>query len=110
LSYRAHRDLDNPAYPVLAWSLYGLNSSQKTPVETAGFWRVIGSVAFETQRIDPNASLFNGTMLPIIRITQFSWERRSSGVLSFRSATLPTSWPISSNRPPTRAPLADCQV
>jgi len=69
LSYPAHRDLDNPAYPALAWSLIGLNSSQLTPVDTAEFWRMIGAGVFETQRIDPNASLFNGAMPPIIRIT-----------------------------------------
>jgi hypothetical protein len=69
LSYPAHRDLDNPAYPALAWGLNGLNSSQPTVVDTAGFWRMIGNAVFETQRIDPNASLFNGAMPPIIRVT-----------------------------------------
>jgi hypothetical protein len=69
LSYPAHRDLDNPAYPALAWGLNGLNCSQATPVDTAGFWRVIGNAVFETQRIDPNAILFNGAMPPIIRVT-----------------------------------------
>jgi hypothetical protein len=69
LSYPAHRDLDNPAYPALAWSLIGLNHSQVTPVATAELWRVIGNSVFETQRIDPNASLFNGAMPPILRVT-----------------------------------------
>lgn len=69
LSYSAHRDLDNPAYPALAWSLIGLNASLTTPVDTAGFWRAIGAAVFETQRIDPNASLFNGEMPPITRVT-----------------------------------------
>jgi hypothetical protein len=69
LSYPAHRDLDNPAYPALAWGLNGLNSSQATPVDTAAFWRVIGNAVFETQRVDPNASLFNGAMPPIVRVT-----------------------------------------
>jgi len=68
LSYPAQRDLDNPAYPALTWSLIGLNSSQGTPVDTAGFWRAIGTAVFETQRIDPNASLFNGAIPPIIRV------------------------------------------
>lgn len=68
MSYPAHRDLDNPAYPALAWSLNGLNTFQKTPVETAEFWRVIANALFETQRIDPNASLFNGVMPPIVRV------------------------------------------
>ncbi len=68
LSYPAHSDLDNPAYPALVWSLIGLNSSQ-TPIDTAGFWRAIGAAVFETQRIDPNASLFNGAMPPITRVT-----------------------------------------
>lgn len=69
LSYPAHRDLDNPAYPALAWSLIGLISSQPTLVDTAAFWRAIGAAVFETQRIDPNASLFNGAMPPIVRVT-----------------------------------------
>jgi hypothetical protein len=69
LSYPAHRDLDNPAYPALAWSLIGLNSSLATSVDTAGFWRAIGAAVFETQRIDPNAGLFNGAMPPITRVT-----------------------------------------
>lgn len=69
LSYQAHRDLDNPAYPALTWSLIGLNSSQATSIDTAGFWRAIAAAVFETQRIDPNASLFNGAMPPITRVT-----------------------------------------
>lgn len=69
LSYPAHRGLDNPAYPVIAWGLIGLNSSQATRVDTAEFWRTIGSAVFETQRIDPNANLFNGAMPPITRVT-----------------------------------------
>lgn len=69
LSYPAHRDLDNPAYPALAWSLNGLNCSQTTSVNTPEFWRAIGKAVFETQRIDPNADLFNGAMPPIIRVT-----------------------------------------
>ena len=69
LSYPAHRDLDNPAYPALSWSLIGLNSSRATLVDQAGFWRAIGTAVFQTQRIDPNASLFNGAMPPITRFT-----------------------------------------
>lgn len=69
LSYPAHRDLDNPAYPALTWSLNGLNSSQAALVDAAGFWRAIGAAVFETQRIDPNASLFNGAMPPVTRVT-----------------------------------------
>lgn len=69
LSYSAYRDLDNPAYPALAWSLIGLNSSEATSVDTGEFWRAIGAAVFETQRIDPNACLFNGAMLPITRVT-----------------------------------------
>jgi hypothetical protein len=69
LSYEAHRELDNPAYPALAWSLIGLNSSHAMPVDTAGFWRAIAAAVFETQRIDPNASLFNGAMSPITCVT-----------------------------------------
>lgn len=68
LSYPAHRGLDNPAYPALVWSLNGLNSSQAMLGDAAGFWRAIGTAVFETQRIDPNASLFNGAMPPIIRV------------------------------------------
>lgn len=68
LSYQAHRDLDNPAYPALTWSLIGLNSSQATSVNTADFWRMIMAAVFETQRIDPNADLFSGTMPPVIRV------------------------------------------
>jgi len=68
LSYSAHRNLDNPAYPALAWSLNGLNCSQTTSVDTAGFWRAIRNAVFETQRIDPSASLFNGAMPPLVRV------------------------------------------
>ncbi|RQT57703.1 hypothetical protein DF050_04060 [Burkholderia cepacia] len=69
LSYPAHRGLDNPAYPALVWSLIGLNASQTTRVNTADFWRTIAAAVFETQRIDPNASIFNGAMPPITRVT-----------------------------------------
>jgi hypothetical protein len=69
LSHPAHRDLDNPAYPALAWGLSALNCSRAMPVDTAGFWRVIANAVFETQRIDPNANLFNGAMPPITRVT-----------------------------------------
>ncbi|WP_429286918.1 hypothetical protein [Paraburkholderia sp. GAS206C] len=69
LSYPAHQGLDNPAYPAIAWALIGLNSSQGAPVDTAEFWRTIGSAVFETQRIDPNAHLFNGAMPPLTRVT-----------------------------------------
>jgi hypothetical protein len=69
LSYPAHRDLDNPAYPALAWGLNGLNSLQPTGGYTADFWKVIGSAVFDTQRIDPNATLFNGALPPIVRVT-----------------------------------------
>ncbi|WP_157654788.1 hypothetical protein [Burkholderia ubonensis] len=69
LSYPAHRGLDNPAYPALVWGLIGLNSSQPTHVDAADFWRAIAAAVFETQRIDPNASIFNGAMPPITRVT-----------------------------------------
>jgi len=68
LSYQAHRDLDNPAYPALAWGLIGLNSSGQAPVDPASLWRAIAAAVFETQRIDPNAYLFNGAMPPITRV------------------------------------------
>jgi hypothetical protein len=90
LSYPAHRDLDNPAYPALAWSLHGLNSSSATSVDAVGFWRAIAGAVFETQRIDPNASLLNGAM-PRSPASRFSWARRSPSVAPFRSATSPTS-------------------
>jgi hypothetical protein len=69
LSYPVQRDLDNPAYPALSWGLNGLNASQQTAVDQAGLWRAIARAVFETQRIDPNAWLFNGAMPPITRIT-----------------------------------------
>lgn len=69
LSYPVQRDLDNPAYPVLSWALNGLNASQQAAVDQAGLWRMIAGAVFETQRIDPNAWLFNGTMPPITRVT-----------------------------------------
>ncbi|WP_175663612.1 hypothetical protein [Burkholderia ambifaria] len=69
LSYPAHRGLDNPAYPVLVWSLIGLNSSQTTHVDAANLWCAIAAAVFETQRIDPNASIFNGAMPAITRVT-----------------------------------------
>jgi hypothetical protein len=69
LSYPSHRNLDNPAYPALAWGLIGLNSSQAASVDTARFWRRISTAVFETQRIDPNANLFNGVMPVIARAT-----------------------------------------
>lgn len=82
LSYPAHRGLDNPAYPALAWGLIGLNSSQATRVDRAGLWRAIGVAVFETQRIDPNASLFNGALPPITRVTvQLGAALAESGVL-----------------------------
>ena len=68
LSYQAHRDLDNPAYPALAWGLIGLNASGNLPVDQARAWRAIAAAVFETQRIDPNAYLFNGAMPPITRV------------------------------------------
>ena len=69
LSYPVRRNLDNPAYPVLSWGLNGLNASQQAAVDQAGLWRVIAGAVFETQRIDPNAWLFNGAMPPITRVT-----------------------------------------
>ncbi|MDL2403089.1 hypothetical protein [Rhizobium mayense] len=69
LSYPVQRGVDNPAYPALAWGLNGLNASQQAAVDQAGFWRAIAGAVFETQRIDPNAWLFNGAMPPITRIT-----------------------------------------
>jgi predicted DNA-binding protein len=69
LSYPVERNLDNPAYPALSWALNGLNVSQQAPVDTAGLWRAIAGAVFETQRLDPNAWLFNGAMPPIIRVT-----------------------------------------
>jgi hypothetical protein len=69
LSYFAHSGLDNPAYPVLTWSLIALNSSQAMRVDAAGYWSAIAAAVFETQRIDPNAGLFNGPMPPITRVT-----------------------------------------
>ncbi|KXV22837.1 hypothetical protein AD934_00925 [Gluconobacter oxydans] len=69
LSYPVQRDLDNPAYPALSWALNGLNASQKVPVDQARLWRAVADAVFETQRIDPNAWLFNGAMLSITRIT-----------------------------------------
>jgi hypothetical protein len=38
-------------------------------VDAVGFWRAIAVAVFETQRIDPNASLLNGAMPPIARVT-----------------------------------------
>ena len=69
LSYPVQRDLDNPAYPALSWALNGLNASQQAPVDQAALWRAIAGAVFETQRIDPNAWLFNGAMFPITRVT-----------------------------------------
>lgn len=69
LSYPVQRNLDNPAYPALSWSLNGLNASQQATVDRAGLWRAIAGAVFETQQIDPNAWLFNGAMPPITRIT-----------------------------------------
>jgi hypothetical protein len=69
LSYPVQRDLDNPAYPALSWGLNGLNASQQAPVDQAGLWRTVADAVFETQRIDPNAWLFNGPMPPITRVT-----------------------------------------
>ena len=69
LSYPIQRDLDNPAYPALSWALNGLNASQQALVDHAGLWRAIAGAVFETQRIDPNAWLFNGAMRPITRVT-----------------------------------------
>jgi hypothetical protein len=69
LSYPVQRGLDNPAYPALSWGLNGLNASQQAPVDQAGLWRAIAGAVFETQRIDPNAWLFNGAMPPITRVT-----------------------------------------
>ncbi|MEV9295971.1 hypothetical protein AB0173_25110, partial [Klebsiella quasipneumoniae] len=47
----------------------GLNTSQQTAVDQEGLWRTIARAVFETQRIDPNAWLFNGAMPPITRVT-----------------------------------------
>lgn len=69
LSYPVQRSLDNPAYPALSWGLNGLNASQQFPSERAKLWRAIADAVFETQRIDPNAYLFNGAMPPIVRVT-----------------------------------------
>lgn len=69
LSYSVQRGLDNPAYPALSWALNGLNASQQASVDQARLWQAIAGAVFETQRIDPNAWLFNGPMLPITRIT-----------------------------------------
>jgi hypothetical protein len=69
LSYPVQRDLDNPAYPVLSWASNGLNASRQAAVDEAGLWKTIAGAVFETQRIDPNAWLFNGTMPPITRVT-----------------------------------------
>ena len=69
LSYPVQRGLDNPAYPALSWGLNGLNASAQAPVDQAGLWRTIAGAVFETQRIDPNAWLFNGSMPPITRVT-----------------------------------------
>ena len=69
LSYPAQRSLDNPAYPTLSWALNGLNASPRPAGDRAKLWRLIADAVFETQRIDPNAYLFNGAMLPIVRVT-----------------------------------------
>lgn len=69
LSYPVQRGLDNPAYPALSWGLIGLNASTQASVDQAGLWRTIADAVFETQRIDPNARLFNGAMPPITRVT-----------------------------------------
>ncbi|MHC1481719.1 hypothetical protein ACYJW8_15865 [Frateuria aurantia] len=69
LSYPVQRNLDNPAYPALSWGLNGLNASQQTALDQAELWRAIARAVFETQRIDPNAWLFNGAMAPITRVT-----------------------------------------
>ncbi len=85
LSYQAHRGLDNPAYPALTWSLIGLNSSRDPSDDLARFWRAIAAAVFETQQIDPNASLFNGAMLPITRVTvQLGAALVKHGALSVR--------------------------
>ncbi|MDH4440728.1 MAG: hypothetical protein QE284_10115 [Rhizobium sp.] len=69
LSYPFKGSLDNPAYPVLSWGLNGLNASPQAAIDQAGLWRAIAGAVFETQRIDPNAWLFNGAMPPITRVT-----------------------------------------
>lgn len=69
LSYALQRDLDNPAYPTLSWGLNGLNASAQAPVDKVVLWRKIASAVSETQRIDPNAWLFNGPMPTITRVT-----------------------------------------
>ena len=69
LSYPVQRDLDNPAYAALSWGLNGLNASNQAPVDQARLWRAIAGAVFETQQIDPNAWLFNGSMRPITRVT-----------------------------------------
>ncbi len=69
LSYPTQHNLDNPAYPALAWGLVGLNSSAGASVYQARLWKAIADAVFDTQRTDPNASLFNGAMPPITRVT-----------------------------------------
>lgn len=82
LSYPTQRSLDNPAYPALAWGLVGLNSSAGSSVNYARLWRAIADAVFDTQRIDPNASLFNGAMPPITRVTvQLGAALADSGVV-----------------------------
>ncbi|MDG2539222.1 hypothetical protein P5Y53_16215 [Dyella jiangningensis] len=84
LSYSAHRNLDNPAYPILAWGLTGLNSARSATLGKADFWRLIAAAVFETQRIDPNASIFNSAMVPITRVTvQLGAALVQHGDLSF---------------------------
>lgn len=46
-----------------------MNASQHASIDQAGLWRAIAGAVFETQRIDPNAWLFNGAMPPITRVT-----------------------------------------
>lgn len=69
LSYPVQRDLDNPAYPALSWGLNGLNAYVEAQGDKAGLWRTIASAVSETQRIDPNAWLFNGPMPAITTVT-----------------------------------------
>ena len=60
----------------------GLNASQQARVDPAGLWRAIANAVFETQRIDPNAYLFNGAMPPIVRVTvQLGAALAEAGIL-----------------------------
>ena len=82
LSYPVQRSLDNPSYPALSWALSALNASQQPAAIRAKLWRSIADAVFETQRIDPNATLFNGVMFPIVRVTtQFGAALAKGGIV-----------------------------